>query len=56
MLLVVCLCLTLLYDTSQYAVLNARWLCLTFDAQVEQDSVQHLYLDLLGDGVTHLFC
>ena len=56
MLLVVCLCLTLLNDSSQYAILNARWLRLALDAQVEEDSVQHLYLNLLGDGVTHLFC
>ena len=56
MLLVVCLCLTLLNDPSQYAILNARWLRLTLDAQVEEDSVRHLYLNLLGDGVTHLFC
>ena len=56
MLLVVCLCLTLLNDSSQYAILNARWLRLALDAQVEEDSVQHLYLNLLGDGFTHLFC
>lgn len=56
MFLVVCLCLTLLNDSSQYAVLNARWLGLTLDAEVEEDSVQHLNLDFLCDGVTHLFC
>ena len=56
MLLVVCLCLTLLNDSSQYAILNARWLRLALDAQVEEDSVQHFYFDLLGDGITHFFC
>ena len=52
----VCLCLTLLYDASQYAVLNTRWLRLTLDVQIEEYSVQHLYLNLLGDGVAYLFC
>ena len=56
MLLVVCLCLTLLYDASQYAILNTRGLHLTLDVQIEEYSVQHLYLNLLGDGVVYLFC
>ena len=56
MLFVVCLCLTLLYDASQYAVLNTRGFRLTLDVQIEEYSVQYLYLNLLGDGVAYLFC
>ena len=56
MLLVVCLRLTLLYDASQYAILNTRGFHLTLDVQIEEYSVQHLYLNLLGDGVAYLFC
>ena len=56
MLLVVRLCLTLLYDSSQDAILNTCWLRLTLDAEVEKDSVQDFFLNLFCDGVTHLFC
>ena len=53
MLLVVCLCQTLLNDSSQYAVLNACRLRLALDAEVEENPAQHLYLNLFGDGVAH---
>ena len=55
MLLVVCLCLTFLYDATENSVLHFWRLHLTSDVQVEKDAVKYLNLNLVCCHIAELF-